>query len=424
MILLAMVAMMIVCFGIGMPVAFAMGLTSVVFVIVSGVPWVLIPMRMLAGVDSFVLMAVPFFLLAGSLMNTGGITKRLVEFSSALVGHLRGGLTHVTVVANMIMAGMSGSATADAAGTGSFLIPAMEKGGYPRDYAAAVVGAASTIGPIIPPSIPFVIYGAMTGVSVGRLFLGGAVPGVVMGICLMVACYVIARRRGYSKGKRANLSELAGSFRRASLALMLPVIILGGILGGIFTPTEAAVVAVIYALVLGLFVYRELKFSDLPKILLQVGINTAVVMFIVACSTAMGWILAREQAGQAMTRAMLDISVSPWVILLLVNIIVLALGCVLEVFVIMVLLIPIVVPLMKTIGVDLVHFGVLFTLNLMIGLLTPPVGMVMYVVCQISQISIADFARQVWPFLAALLFALMCVTYIPSLVLWLPRLVM
>lgn len=421
MLLLALVATMLVLFGIGMPVAFAMGVTGLIFIIAGDVPLVLIPNRMLAGVDSFVLMAVPFFLLAGSLMNTGGITRRLVEFASALVGHLRGGLSHVAVVANMIMAGMSGSATADAAGTGAFLIPAMEKGGYPRAYAAAVVGAASTIGPIIPPSVPFVIFGAMAGVSVGRLFLGGAVPGVLMGIFMMIACYLVARRRGYGIGTRATLNEVWQSFRRAFLALMLPVIILGGILGGIFTPTEAAVIAVIYALILGLFVYREMRLADLPKIFLEVGINTSVVMFIVSCSTAMSWILSREQAGQALTHAMLQFSSTPWVILLLVNILILILGCVLELFVIMVLMVPILIPLMKAIAVDPVHFGVFFTLNLMIGLLTPPVGMVMYVVCAISRVTMMDFAREVWPFLIALLFALGCVTYIPSLVLWLPR---
>lgn len=421
MLLLALVATMLVLFGIGMPVAFAMGVTGLIFIIAGDVPLVLIPNRMLAGVDSFVLMAVPFFLLAGSLMNTGGITRRLVEFASALVGHLRGGLSHVAVVANMIMAGMSGSATADAAGTGAFLIPAMEKGGYPRAYAAAVVGAASTIGPIIPPSVPFVIFGAMAGVSVGRLFLGGAVPGVLMGIFLMIACYLVARRRGYGFGIRATLNEVWRSFRRAFLALMLPVIILGGILGGIVTPTEAAVIAVIYALILGLFVYREMRLADLPKIFLEVGINTGVVMFIVSCSTAMSWILSREQAGQALTHAMLQFSSTPWVILLLVNILILILGSVLELFVIMVLMVPILIPLMKAIAVDPVHFGVFFTLNLMIGLLTPPVGMVMYVVCSISRVTMMDFVREVWPFLIALLFALGCVTYIPSLVLWLPR---
>jgi tripartite ATP-independent transporter DctM subunit len=424
MLLVSLIAIMIVFFGIGMPVAFAMGLTALTFLIMNGVPLGLIPNRMLAGVDSFVLMGVPFFLLAGSLMNTGGITKRLVDFATALVGHLRGGLSHVTVVANMIMAGMSGSATADAAGTGAFLIPAMEKGGYPKAYAAAVVAAASTIGPIIPPSVPFVIFGALAGVSVGRLFLGGAIPGVIMGIFLMAACYWVAVRRNYPKGKRATLLQLAAKFWDAILALMTPVIILGGILSGVFTPTEAAVIAVVYSLVLGLFVYRELKFSDLPKIFLEVGINTAVVMFIVACSTAMTWILAREQAGQELTKFMLGISASPWVLLILINVLVLALGCVLEVFVIMVILVPILMPLIKTIGVDPVHFGVFFTLNLMIGLLTPPVGMVMYVVCAIARISIAEFTREAWPFLIALLFALFTVTFIPGLVLWLPNYVM
>ncbi len=423
--LLPLLAIMLLCFGAGMPVAFAMGVTSVAVLLAGGeVPLVLVPNRLLAGVDSFSLMAVPFFLLAGSLMNTGGITQRLIDFATTLVGHMRGSLSHVTVVTNMIMAGMSGSATADAAGTGAFLIPAMERGGYPRAYAAAVTGAASTIGPIIPPSVPFVVFGAMAGVSVGRLFLGGAVPGVVMGIYLMAACYVIARKRDYPRGRRATLPEVWGGFRRASLALLMPVIILGGILGGIVTPTEAAVVAVAYALVLGLFVYREMRLTDLPPLLLEVGINTAVVMFIVAASTTIAWILAREQAGQALTLIALGVSERTWVILLLVNLLILILGCFLELFVIMVIMVPVLMPLMTVLGVDPVHFGVFFTLNLMVGLLTPPVGMVMYVVCAISRTSIGEFTRELPPFLIALVLALLCVTFVPDLVLWLPDLVM
>lgn len=423
--LLPMLVIMLVCFGAGMPVAFAMGVASVAVLVLGGdVPLVLVPNRLLAGVDSFPLMAVPFFLLAGSLMNTGGVTRRLIDFAGTLVGHIRGGLSHVAVVTNMIMAGMSGSATADAAGTGAFLVPAMEQGGYPRAYAAAVTGAASTVGPIIPPSVPFVVFGAMAGVSVGRLFLGGAVPGVLMGIYLMAACYVVAKRRDYGRARRATLPEVWAGFRRASLALFMPVIILGGILGGFATPTEAAVIAVVYALILGVWVYKELRLRDLPQILLDVGINTAVVMFIVATSTTIAWMLAREQAGQALTRLALQMSGQAWVILLLLNLLVLILGCFLELFVIMVIMVPVLMPLMHALGVDPVHFGVFFTLNLMIGLLTPPVGMVMYVMCAIGRVSIWEFARELPPFLIALGLALLCVTFIPSLVLWLPNLVM
>lgn len=423
--LFPLLVIMLVCFGAGMPVAFAMGVASAAVLVINGeVPLILVPNRLLAGVDSFPLMAVPFFLLAGSLMNTGGVTRRLIDFAGTLVGHIRGGLSHVAIVTNMIMAGMSGSATADAAGTGAFLIPAMEQGGYPRAYAAAVTGAASSVGPIIPPSVPFVVFGAMAGVSVGRLFLGGAIPGVLMGLYLMVACYLVAKRRNYGRARRATLSEVWTSFRRASLALLMPVIILGGILGGFVTPTEAAVIAVVYALILGVCVYRELRLRDLARILRDVGINTAVVMLIVATSTTIAWILAREQAGQALTRMALEISGQAWVILLMLNLLILIAGCFLELFVVMVIMVPVLMPLMNALGVDPVHFGVFFTLNLMIGLLTPPVGMVMYVVSTISRTPIWEFTRELPPFLIALGLALLCVTYIPSLVLWLPDHVM
>jgi C4-dicarboxylate transporter DctM subunit len=420
-----MAIIFVVLLAIGAPVAVAMGLTGAIAVtMLDEIPLEVIAQRFVTGVDSFPLLAVPFFILAGALMNTGGTTQRLVRLANVLVGRFTGGLGHVNVVSNMIMAGMSGSAAADAAGTGSVLIPAMARAGYSRPFAAALTAAASTIGPIIPPSIPFVVFGVLASVSIGRLFLGGAIPGLLMGLYLMAAVYIIARRRGYARGAKPTGGEVWTAFRDALPALMLPAIIVWGIAGGVVTPTEASVLAVLYALFLGTVVYRELSWDSTFAIFGEAAMTTATVMFIVAASALLAWVLTREQAGPQLVRLVTSVSTDPFVILLVLNVILLVLGCFLETLSLMILLVPVLMPLIKTLGIDPVHFGVMFTLNLMIGLITPPVGMSMFITCRIAGIQVAEFAREIWPFVIALVAVLLVVTYFPSVVLFLPNLVM
>jgi tripartite ATP-independent transporter DctM subunit len=422
---LVLVGLLLLLMALEFPVAFAMTGASVVYLLLRGdIPLVVVAQRVTVGVDSFVLLAIPFFFLAGELMNQGGITKRLVDLAQAVVGGIRGGLGHVTVVTNMIMAGMSGSAVADATGTGAVLIPAMVRAGYPKIFSAALVGAASTIGPVIPPSIPFVIYGGITGVSVGRLFLGGVVPGVLMGFFLMGAVYVVAQRRGYRAEGWLTLSEALRNIWRAIPVMLFPVIILGGIFSGVVTPTEAAVVAVVYAVFLSVLFYRELTPSQLIQVLTTVAGNTAKITFIIASASIYGWLLAREGVPEMFTNFFLSISREPWVILLMVNILVLILGCLMETTAILVILTPVLMDLITKVGIDPVHFGVVFTLNLMIGLLTPPVGMVLYVMVSLAGVSITEFTKECAIFMLALLVVLILITYVPGLVTFLPQLIM
>ena len=423
---LAVFGTLVVLMLLGLPIAVSMGLTAILSFLTLGNTALLsmVPQRMYAGTTSFTLLAIPFFILAGNLMNTGGITQRLVRFAQCLVGHIRGGLGHVTVVTNMIMAGMSGSAVADATGTGAVLIPAMERVGYPRKFSAALVGAASTIGPVIPPSIPFVIFGSMTGTSVGRLFLGGFVPGVLMGVFLMVTVAIIAGRRGYPRERRASLRELLVSTLQAAPAWGAPVIIIGGILVGLFTPTEAAAVASVYALVLGMLVYREITPADLPRILWETVRNTVQVMFIISAASVFGWVLIQQRIPTMIVEGLMALTGQRWVLLLIVNAILLILGCFMEGIAIMLLTIPVFMPLVARVGMDPVHFGVMMTLNLMIGLLTPPVGMCLYAVSSISQVPLWPLAKELWPYIVALLACLALITYIPGLVVWFPNLVM
>ncbi len=422
--MLGLFVIMLTLFGLGAPIAWSMALAATVYMVIGPhVPLQAMVQRMVGGIDTFPLLAVPFFLLAGNLMNTGGITDRLVRFAKTLVGHITGGLAHVVVVTNMIMAGMSGSGVADAAGSGSVLIPAMKKAGYGVPFAAAIVGSAATIGPIIPPSIPFVIYGSIAGVSIGKLFLGGAIPGVVMGIALMIFAYFIAKRRRYAVDRRVTWGELGRATLGAIPAMGMPAIILGGILLGVMTPTEAAIAGAAYAFVLGFFIYGELKRSDLSRILVESGVATASIVIIVSAAQPIGWVLAFEQA-PAKVLALFGNNLSAWQILLVINIILLILGCFMEGLAIMIMSIPILMPLLQQAGIDLVHFGVIFTVNIMIGTITPPVGLIMYVVCALGKVSMAEFAREVWPFIIALTIALFLVTYIPALTLWLPGVLM
>ena len=422
----AIFGLLVLLMMLGVPIAASMALTAILSFLALGGPDLLlmVPQRMYSGTTSFTLLAIPFFILAGNLMNTGGITTRLIHFAQCLVGHIRGGLGHVTVVTNMIMAGMSGAAVADAVGTGNILIPSMEKAGYPRVFSAALVGAASTIGPIIPPSIPFVIYGSMTGTSVGRLFLAGFVPGVLMGMLLMITVAIISKRRGYPSERRASLRELLRATVQAAPAWGSPFIIIGGILAGVFTPTEAAAVASVYALAIGMFLYREITLADLPRILWETVRNSVQVMFIISAASVFGWLLIQQQIPTKMVEGLMALTSQRWLVLLIVNVILLILGCFMEGIAIMLLTIPVFVPLVTRVGVDPVHFGVIMALNSMIGLLTPPVGMCLYAVSSISKVAIWPLARELWPYIVALTVCLFLITYIPWLTVWIPDLVM
>ncbi|MBI3084868.1 MAG: TRAP transporter large permease [candidate division NC10 bacterium] len=387
---LVLVGVLLLLMALEFPVAFAMTGASAVYILLQGgIPLVVMAQRVTVGVDSFVLLAIPFFFLAGELMNQGGITKRLIDLAQALVGGIRGGLGHVTVVTNMIMAGMSGSAVADATGTGAVLIPAMER-----------------------------------AVSVGRLFLGGVIPGVLMGLFMMGAVYVVARRRGYRAEGWLTLSGALRNIWRAIPVMLFPVIILGGIFSGIVTPTEAAVIAVVYAAILAILVYRELSLRKLVDVLTTVAGNTAKITFIIASASLYGWLLAREGVPQLFTGFFLSISREPWVILLMVNMLLLVLGSLMETTAILVILTPVLMDLITKVGIDPVHFGVVLTLNLMIGLLTPPVGMVLYVMVSLAKVSVTEFTRECAIFMLALLVVLALITYVPGLVTFLPRIVM
>ncbi|MBW2306481.1 MAG: TRAP transporter large permease [Deltaproteobacteria bacterium] len=423
--LILCLALLVVMLLIGSPVAYAIGLPlTVIILLTTDVPLKVVPQMMTAAVNSFPLMAIPFFMLAGALMNTAGITRRLFEFANCLVGHITGGLGHVNVAASMLFAGMSGSAVADAAGLGTVEIEAMTKQGYDVDFSAGITAASATIGPIIPPSIIFVIYGVLAEVSIGALFLAGFIPGILMGLALMVRIYIIARKRDYPVHPRATFREIFTSFKAAFLPLLTPVIIIGGIMAGIFTPTEAAVVAVFYAFILGAFVYRELSIKSLWRTIHTVAIQTAAIMMITATANVLGWVLTRSRIPQLVAENMLMVTTDPHLILLFLNLFLLLNGCFMEVIAALIILTPIIVPILKTVGIDPVHFGVVMTLNLMIGLLTPPMGMGLYAVQKVAGISFERIVRSAFPFLLPLIIVLVFVTYFPKLSLFLPNLLL
>ncbi|HWU41630.1 MAG TPA: TRAP transporter large permease, partial [Candidatus Acidoferrum sp.] len=364
---------------LGMPISFALGVASATFLWQQGVPLVALPQRMAVSVDSFPLLAVPFFVLTGSLMNTGGVTRRIFALANSLVGHITGGLAHVTVVANMFFAGISGAAVADAAALGPVMIEAMHRQGFPRPFAAAVTASASTIGPIIPPSIIMVIYAVTAGgVSIGALFVGGFIPGVLMGLALMGLIYIITRRRNYPRNEAFHFSSVLVAFREAILPLLTPAIILGGILGGVFTATESGAVASVYALILGTLVYREIHLRDLPKIFAETMVTTAMVIFIVATAASFGWIMAYLRVPQLVAEALSAFSRNWWVIFMMLNLLYLFLGCIMEAAAIVIMTIPIIMPILAHVGIDPIHFGVVLAVNMSIGTLTPPVGIVMF----------------------------------------------
>jgi tripartite ATP-independent transporter DctM subunit len=411
---------------LGVPIFAAMGLTAVGVFVLAGETAILplMAQRMYVATTGFTLLAIPFFILAGNLMNYGGITQRVFDFARALVGHIRGGLGHVNVVASMIFSGMSGAAVADAAGLGVVEMKAMTENGYDREFSAAITAASSTIGPVIPPSIPFVVYGSMAGVSIVKLFMAGFVPGVLMGLALMIAVYFIAKKRGYPVDPWPSLKHLWKTFMGSALALLMPVIIIGGILGGLFTPTEAAVVASLYAFVVGGVIYREFGFKDIPEIIWESVKQSVRVLFIIATAGFFSWVMIHQSIPEKVILGLTTITSEPWVILLIIIFILLVLGCFMEGIAVLVITIPVFMPLIERFGIDPVQFGVVMILCSMIGLLTPPVGMSLYAVATISGVSIGRLSVEVWPYLLGIFIVTLMISFIPELSLWLPNLLM
>ncbi len=426
MLVFSIFAVLVLLILLGLPIAAAMGLTAIGFFVGLHETQMLGAMaqRMYSGTTSFTLLAIPFFILAGNLMNTGGMTVRIFGFARSVVGHVRGGLAHVSVLASMLFAGVSGAALAEAMGLGKIEIKAMEDAGFDRSFAAAVTASSSTIGPVIPPSIPLVIYGALAEVSVGELFLGGVVPGLLMGLAIMAIIAVLARKRGYPAEQRAAFAVVVRRFFDGLAGLLAPVIILGGILGGVFTPTEAAVAAALYALLVGAVVYRELTWTEFKAMLWDTIDQTARVMFVIAAAGLFGWLLIYLRAPAAIVASMTSVSDQPWVILLLMNVVLLVLGCFMEGIAIMLLTVPIFLPVLAKFGISPLHFGVVMTLNLMVGLLTPPFGMVLYAMATLARVPIVKLSRELLPFIFAIIVVLGLITYIPALVTWLPHVVM
>jgi C4-dicarboxylate transporter DctM subunit len=412
--------------ALGVPVFVSMLTASFIFIMQTG-NFELLTMgaqRVYASVNSFTLLAIPLFILAGLLMNMSGVSVRLFAYANTLVGHKKGGLGHVNVLASMLFAGMSGSAVADAAGLGAIEMKAMKDAGFDDGFSGAVTAASSTIGPIIPPSISMVLYGGLTSVSVGRLFLGGFLPGILMGLSLMVIVYIVAKKRDYPVSHKASRKEKWIAFLDALPSLLMPVIILGGILSGFFTPTEAATIACFYALFLGVFIYKEINLRNFWTLMLEAMRNTSQVMAIIAAAGLFGWLLTYNGVPAAIISGLVSFTNSKVVILLIVNIILLILGCFMEGNAILILTVPIFVPIAKQFGIDLVHLGVIMCINSMIGTITPPVGMCLYPVMTLGNITMAELVKEIIPFIIVLMIVLIIITYFSPIVTILPKLLL
>jgi len=412
-------------FALGYPIALGMLISSALYFLLSDISLAtLMDIMVIKFENQFVLLAVPLFIFTAKVMNAGKVTDRVFDFAKTLVGPLKGGLGHVNIVASIIFAGMTGSEIADVAGLGAVEIKAMKDGGYDGPFSCAVTCASATIGPIIPPSIPMVIYSMLSGTSIGYLFLGGFIPGLILGGVLMLLVYIISVKRNYPSGKRVSFREFLKSLTKSFLALMAPVILLGGIYGGVFTPTEAAGVVSVYALILSLIVYRTVGLKALYKILIDTVLTTGFISFLIAGAFIFGYVIAREEIPVLITNGFISLGLmeSKWTVLLSLNALFLILGCFIDVSAILLIIVPIVLPLVEAAGIDLVHFGVIAVFNLMIALDTPPYGETIFITSAISGTPFPDVVKEMLPFIAFEIGALMICTYIPDLVLWLPRL--
>ncbi|MFT0547576.1 TRAP transporter large permease [Allopusillimonas ginsengisoli] len=409
---------------IGIPVAITLGVSSLAYLLYQGIPIVVMPQKMYAGIDSFVLLCIPGFILAGNLMNSGGITERIIRFANATVGWMRGGLGLTNVAGSMLFGGISGTAVADAASLGSVLIPGMKKAGYPADFSAAVTAASSTVGPMIPPSVPMIIVGALSGISVGKMFLAGAVPGILMGLAMMITTYIIAIKRDFPRQAWQGLGELFKSFLGAFWAIFMTVLIVGGLMTGLATPTETAIVACIYALIVGRFVYGELALSKVPGIIIDSAIASAAILALVGFANVFGWILVSERIPQTIASAVLSVTDNKYLVILMINILLLIVGMFMETIAALIILFVPLLTLAQSVGIDPLHFATFAVLNLMIGLTTPPVGVCLFICANIARLPLAPVVRAIAPFLLTNILVLLAVSYFPPLATWLPSVLM
>lgn len=418
--LIVLFILLVILLVIGVPVAVSLALASLAYILIDGLPSVVLIHNMINGIDSFPLLAIPFFILAGHLMNTGGITNKIFAFARACVGWMHGGLGHVNVGASVIFAGMSGAAVADAGGLGNIEIKAMKDANYDTDFSVGITAASSIIGPIIPPSLPLVIYGVTASVSIGELFVAGIIPGLLMAVSLMIMVAYYARKRNYPRDKSFEWIRLRETFKKAFLPLLTPAIIIGGIATGAFTPTESAVAAVMYSLFLGMVVYKTLTFKHLVKVSMETIETTAAILLIIASAAIFAWILTANQVANHLGTFLLSLSTDKTVLLLIIMLLVLIIGMFMETIAAITILVPLLLPIAATVGIDPVHLGIIVILNLMIGLLTPPVGMVLYVLSEVSGVKFEQCVKATMPFLVPLTIVLLLVTFFPQLALWLP----
>jgi tripartite ATP-independent transporter DctM subunit len=420
-----LIGLFFLCLIIGVPVAFGLGISVLAYLLIADKSFIIIPQRVFAGADSFTLMAIPLFIFAGEIMNKCGVTKRIVTFAQSCVGFIAGGLAHATIVANIIMAGISGSTTADVAAIGGMTIPAMAKAGYNRAYATAVNAAAATIGSVIPPSILMILYGSITGISIGALFVSGFIPGLLIGLGFMVVSYVYARNDpSKCDGGREPIRaiNIFKCFIDAIPALIMPGIIIGGILTGVFTATEAGAIASLYGVLVGTFVYREIKLKDFPEVILNSSSVTGMAMLIVSVAMLFSWNLAMEGFPRAMAEFMRAISNSPDILLFLILLIMLIIGCFMDTTSAAIIMVPIFQPIAASLGFNQVHFGFVMVLTLIIGGVTPPVGITIFVATAVGKVQFSDMLKYLWPYLIVLFVFLFLIAYVPGMCLFLPRL--
>ena len=417
-----MFVLFLVLLILGVPIAFSLGASSLFYLFMNNIPLAVITQKFFAGMDSFTLLCIPGFMLAGSLMNGGGITKRILDFCNAFLGHFTGSLALVNVVASMVFAGISGTAIADVCSLGGMLIPAMVEDGYDDDFSVAVTAASSVVGPIIPPSVPMVIAGSCVSISVGKMFQAGIIPGILLGLALCIPTYIISVRRHYAKHAKVGWKQRLKTTKSAIWAIIMPLILLGGILSGIFTPTEASVVTCVYALVVGIFIYKEIKFQDVPRILWENLRSCASIIILIGFANVFGYILTAERIPQMVANGILGITSSRVAVILLINIVLLFVGMFMESLAAILITFPVLLPVATAVGMDPVHFALMAILNLMIGLTTPPVGMCICTGAQIGRVSTYKAFKANTPFLLTSLTVLALVSFVPQITLWIPGL--